>query len=107
MKQIDSWQLSPRVQIARGSLVRFRGGGPEYKGQRLTLPGTFQVRKVLARGKRVWLEVFGLNKTGGTYTVFVQGRAYEREGMMIRPYNVSRMKGTNDRQTQRPKPQKT
>jgi len=92
VKELDTYQLSPRVQITRGSTVRFSGGGPEHNGNRMTLPGKFQVRKVLGRGQRVYLEVYGLDQTGGTYTVFISGRAYKNAGLTWRPYKIRRCK---------------
>jgi hypothetical protein len=87
MKELESWQLSPRVLIEYGSHVRFVASGENY-----SLPGNFEVRRILGKGQRVWLEVWGLTRTGGFYTVFVSGRAYERHGVMWRPYGVKRVK---------------
>jgi len=84
-KPVDGWQLSPRVRIARGSRVRFCGGGPCYGDHRLTLPGVFHVLGILQAGKRVYLEVSGQTTVGGTYTVLVAGRPYRRLGLLWRP----------------------
>lgn len=49
LRSIEEFQASPRVAIRPGNLIRFAGGGPEYHGSRLTLPGKFQVREEIGR----------------------------------------------------------
>lgn len=99
MTEIESWQLSPRVIITKGSVIRISGGGPEYKmddGQihRMTLPGQFTVLRILKkkRSTRRWLEVRGLNKTAGTYIIFVDGRPYSNLGITWKPYRIKRVR---------------
>jgi hypothetical protein len=92
MKEIDGWQLSPRIWIEAGSLIRLSGGPVTSTGAVMSLPGKFLVLRVYGRGQRVWLEIRGIDKTSGTFIAFVQGRAYERFCVTWKPYKVRRAK---------------
>src|SRR5688572_20739798 len=90
MTQIESSDL-----VKPGSVVRFSGGGPFFvsggQKNRLTLPRLFRVQAVFKKRPRIYLEVFGLEKVGGIYTVFVEGKPYRSEaGLRMRPYRVKR-----------------
>lgn len=90
LQPIEQWRPTPRVPLAAGTRVRFCGGGPIYRGSRFTLPGLFRVQAVYRSGSRVFLEVQGLDRVGGTYIVLVAGRSYRRFGVLWRPYKVRR-----------------
>jgi len=87
---LSEFRPTPRVSIRRGSIVRFHGGGPVSSNGRMTLPGRFRVREIRRRGRRVWLDVIGLSRRSGEFTVFVAGRAYRKLGLLWRPYKVRR-----------------
>ena len=52
--------------------------------------GLFRVLSIVRKRTRVWLELFGLDRTFGTWTVFVARSPYERHGQRWKPYRVKR-----------------
>lgn len=84
-KPVGEFRPSPRVAIREGSVVRFVGS--DVAGR---IPGTHIVQQILQSGKRVWLEVYGLDKVGGEHVVFVNGRPYDRHGFRWTPFKVRR-----------------
>lgn len=93
--EIDHYQVSPRVSIRPGDVVRFGGRGATYQGSRLPICGKFSVLRVLqTRGGKVFLDVFGLDKTGGFHTVYVDGKPYSRNCIRWYPYKVKKVRET-------------
>lgn len=93
LSEVTSWKRSQRVTIRPGDVVRFCGGGPEYKSEdgakhRLKLPGRYKVRAIYQSGSRYWLEVSGLDRIAGCYVVFVGGKPYRRACLVHKPYKV-------------------
>ena len=101
LEEIESFQATTRWTITAGDVVRFAGGGPEFVGDdgerhRLTLPGRWRVKRILRSGRtrhRHFLEVSGIDRTGGTYVVLVHGKPYRSvAGLFIKPYRLKRAK---------------
>lgn len=91
LRPVPAWQLSKRVEVKPGSIVRLIGSGGTL---RCRLPGKFRVNAIYRKRTRVYLEITGIDKTGGTYTVFVQGRPYRRLGVRWKPFRVKRERTT-------------
>lgn len=102
-ESIGSINVGGRREVRVGSVVRFSAGkrhGPKWDAGfgvsgLYTLPGWFVVRGIHRtrrfrdRGDwRVYLDVCGLDKTAGHFTVFVAGASYTRHGVRWRPYRV-------------------
>jgi hypothetical protein len=101
LREIDSFDLSSRTSVQKGDVVRLsRNSGPYYlteDGRKLplTLPGLWLVVAVLesTRGGSTFLEVSGLDKTAGTFTVKVRGKTTVRNGVHWRPFRVFKRRG--------------
>lgn len=101
LEEIEEFQVSPRWKIEPGAIVRLSGGGPQYtdpsgEKRRYTLPGAYRVRAIYRAGRvrhRFYLEVSGIDRIGGTYTVFVGGKPYRSAaGLLVRPYRLKRQR---------------
>lgn len=98
----QQFQISPRVAIRPGDLVRFTSGGPTWidlagEERRTPLRGIWRVDVVWLRGRRVYLEVTEIQDgmAGASRFVFVHGRAHRTRlfpSILWRPYKVRKAK---------------
>jgi len=101
MNAAAAYQLGPRSVLRPGD--RFRvGRGPTYRDgdgheQSCALRGVFQLRGVVRRGKRIWLDAVRLDHgaSAGTYLLYASGPAYwhrDIPGWRCRPYAVRKVR---------------
>ena len=96
---MNSFRISPRITLESGSRFRLSGGpiyiGDDKREHQIRQRGTFEVREIISRGKRIWIEgveigVKGIR--GATRMFFVQDRSYQKLGILWRPYKVRRVR---------------
>jgi hypothetical protein len=97
MTMNEVWQLGPRTVLRPGDLFRpVAGSGPTYRKQPVGVRGVFQLRRVVRRRSRVYLEADQIRGSGsGVHLVYVSGPTYGLPGMpawRMRPYKIRRAK---------------